>query len=376
MKVSGLCLFSAILIGVVACGSDEPETSAASDPAIAGAGASDGVQTRTLVIVDSIGVELGDPDYVFGSIEATAHTIEGNILILDRPACSVVEYTPEGVFFRRMGRSGSGPGEFLNPLSMTRLGDGRTAVFDLNNGGLFTYLADGNYEGKTDVLYSEPVLFLTSSIENSFIGTFNSFEFVDDEPLITAQVARFDLASADPVTVYWENSFTWDFQDLTALIKGSYFAQTWASDRNGNVFVAPRSPEEYVVNGFTAEGEPTVTIQLDIDPVRKTSDEIADEAYFWNRRAENMGANGPFNYQPDEYRWMVHSLGIDADGRLWVRRGTEEIPTFDVFDLQGNYLFKAELAGAWGPRGLFWEIKIDEFGILAYSLDHVYYHCF
>lgn len=60
---------------------------------------------------------------------------------------------------------------------------------------------------------------------------------------------------------------------------------------------------------------------------------------------------------------------IDTDERLWVRRGTEEIPTFDVFDLEGNYLFKVELAGAGGSRGLFWGIKIDEFGILAYSLN-------
>ncbi|MCK5131854.1 MAG: hypothetical protein KAR40_06845 [Candidatus Sabulitectum sp.] len=369
MKRLCLLLFPVLLL--VACGPGESAVSAvdadADDDADMNAAGAE--QVRSLLIVDSIGVEIGDPDYVFGSIEAVSHTDYGNILVLDRPACSVVEYTPEGEFMNRMGRSGSGPGEFLNPLAMARLGDGRIAVFDINNGGLFTYLADGNYEGKTDVQYNEPVLFLTSSVENTFIGTINSFDFVDEELLITATVARFGLDSAEPLSVYWENSFSWDFRDLTVLVTGSYFAQTWASDRNGNVFVAPRSAEEYIINGYTAEGEPTITIELDIDPVGKTDNEIAEEAYFWNRRAENMGANGPFNYQPDEYRWMVHSMGIDGEERLWVRRGTEETPTFDVFDLDGNYLFKVELAGVGGPGGLFWEIKIDEFGILAYSLD-------
>ncbi|MCK5036556.1 MAG: hypothetical protein KAS73_11730 [Candidatus Sabulitectum sp.] len=363
MKTVSTCLFIALIFA--ACGPEEPAV-ATTENAVA---IEDEVSFRSLVIVDSIGVELGDPDYVFGSIEATAHTAEGNILVLDRPACSVVEYTPEGDFVRRMGRSGSGPGEFLNPLAMNRLGDGRIAIFDINNGGLFTYFASGEYQGKTDVQYNEPILFLTPSVDNTFIGTLNSFDFVDEELLITASVARFELDSAEPVAVYWENSFIWDFQDLTPLIKGSYFAQTWASDRNGNVFIAARSPEEYIVHGYSAYGEPTSTIQRSIDPVRKTDDEIAEEAYFWNHRAENMGSSGPFNYQPDEDRWMIHSMGIDADNRLWVRRGTEETPTFDVFDLEGNYLFKAELAEFCGSRGLFWEIRIDEFGILAYSLD-------
>ena len=351
---------------LAACGPGETDVSA--ENAETDSGIAD-VQMRSLVIVDSIGVELGDPNYVFGSIEAVDHTFSGNILVLDRPACSVVEFTPQGEFVQRMGRSGSGPGEFLNPLAMSRLSDGRIAIIDINNGGLFTYFASGEYESKTDVQYNEPILFLTPSVDNTFIGTFNSFDFVDEELLITASVARFELDSSEPLAVYWQNSFAWDFQDLTSLIKDSYFAQTWVSDRNGNVFVAPRSPEEYTVNGFTAQGEPTVIIQLDIEAVRKTEGEIAEEAYFWNRRAESMGANGPFNYEPDENRWMVHSLGIDAEDRLWVRRGTEETPTFDVFDLDGNYLFKVELAGVGGPRGLFWEIRIDEFGILAYSLD-------
>lgn len=42
---------------------------------------------------------------------------------------------------------------------------------------------------------------------------------------------------------------------------------------------------------------------------------------------------------------------------------------FVVFNLEGNYLFKVELSEFGGSRGLFREIRINEFGILAYSLD-------
>ncbi len=362
MKWYNLCLFLPLLLA--GCGVSE-----SGDPEEA-QNELESEQVRYLAIVDSIGVELGDPDYVFGSIEAVSHTTEGNILVLDRAACSVAEFDPDGEFVRRMGRSGSGPGEFLNPLSMVRLGDGRVAVLDINLGGFFTFLPDGSYEGMMlELLGGEPIMYVTPSVENTFIGTLNTWNLVGDEYIVSVVVGRFGMGSGEPLTVYWQDSFPWDFQDITPLVKGSYFARTWASDRSGNVFVAPRSEEEYIIQGFSAEGEPTVTIELELDPVRKTDDEIAEEAYFWNRRAASMGVSGPIDYQPDEYRWMVHSMGIDADERLWVRRGTEETPTFDVFNIDGDYLFKAELEGVSASGGLFWEIKIDEFGILAYSLD-------
>jgi len=324
---------------------------------------------RLLVVVDSIGVELGDSNYVFGSIEAVSHTSGGNILVLDRPACSVLEFTSDGEFVRRMGRRGSGPGEFLNPVSMVRLGDGRIAILDTNLGGFFTFLPDGTYQGMALELAGEPLLFVTPSIGNTFIGTINFWETALDEFVVNPVVGRFGFDSIEPLTIYWQDFFSWDFQDITPLIKGAYFARTWASNRNGLVYVASRSPEEYIVQGFSATGEPSVTIELDIEPVIKTQEEIAEEAYFWNRRAESMGSSGPFNYQPDEYRWMIHSMGIDSEERLWVRRGTEETPTFDVFDAEGNGLFMAEVAGISGSGGLFWEVIVDEFGIVAYSLD-------
>lgn len=348
---------------LMGCGSSEETEVSGADPDLPA------VETMNLVTVDSIGVELGDSNYVFGSIEAVSRTAEGNILILDRAACSVSEYTPQGEFVQRMGRKGSGPGEFLNPLAMARLGDGRVVVLDSNLGGIFTFFPDGSYEGLALEMLGEPVLWLSETDGNTFVGTRNSWEMVNDEFVVTAVVGKFGLDSDEPINTYWEDSFSWDFQDITPLIKGSYFAQIWASDRNGNVFVAPRSPEEYHIQGYDINGEPTVTIELDLEPVAKTEQEIEEEAYFWNRRAESMGANGPFNYQPDENRWMIHSMGLDGENRLWVRRGTEEVPSFDVFDLQGNYLFFAEMSGVNGPRGLFWEIKFDEFGIVAYSLD-------
>jgi hypothetical protein len=351
-----------LLTFLIACG-DQPVTDTGNgteEPA---------EEYRVVSIVDSIGVELGDSNYVWGSIEVVTHTADGNILALDRPACCVREFTPDGEFVRQFGRKGTGPGEFVNPLAMVRFGDGRIGIIDTGMGGLHTFLPNGRWEGLTAEITNEPPLWLTATEGNGYVCTINDWDFVDDEFIVTATVARYEVDGTEPTAVYWENSFPWDFQDITPLIKGSYFARTWASDREGHVFVAPRDSEDGTITGFTTAGEELVVIDYSLDPAPKSEQEIAEEAEFWNRRAESMGANGPFNYQPDPDRWMVHSMGIDGSGQLWVRRGTEETPTFDVFDMSGNKLFTAHVPGITGYRGLLWEIHVDEHGILGYSLD-------
>ncbi len=324
---------------------------------------------RELVFVDSIGVELGDSSYVFGSIESSSHSFDGNILILDRPACCIREYTPDGEFIRSFGRRGTGPGEFVNPLSMTRLSDGRIAIMDMQTGGIHTFFPDGEWEGISAEIVREPVLWLTAADSSRYIGTINSFDVVDDQLILTAKVGRFEIDETEPSLVYWENSFPVTFDDFTLLIEEAYFAKAWASNFDGILFIASRNSEEYLITGFNADGNEFVEISLDLPRVEKSEEELLDEAAFWNQRARNMGYNAQTNYEPDPFRWKIHSMGIDDQERLWVRRGTEEIPTFDIFDFNGNHLFTANLPAISGYSGLLWEIHVDEYGILAWSLD-------
>jgi len=357
-----LLLVGAISIASLSCGSaSEPVEDTAVQESL--------TSTRELVFADSIGVELGDSNFVLGSIEAVSHTLEGNILLLDRPAARVREYTADGEFVRNHGRRGSGPGEFINPLSMTRLTDGRMAVLDQQTGGIHLFSADGEWLGISAQITNEPVLWITPADGDQFIGTLNSWSIENDQMFATAIVGRFSVDSAQANLVYWENTFPFDFIDFTELVEKAYFAQTWASDRAGNVFMGPRDPEIYEITGFDVSGEPFIEISLDIPMVEKGADEIAFEAEFWNQRARNMGANVTTDFNVNPYRWMIHSLGVDGQNRLWVRRGTEGTPTFDVFDYTGEHLFTAALPAVSGYQGLLWEVKIDEFGILAWSMD-------
>ncbi|NOQ22803.1 MAG: hypothetical protein GQ565_09195 [Candidatus Aegiribacteria sp.] len=362
MKYLMICASVILALTVAACGDGQPE--AAVDES-----AEDTGITLELLFVDSIGVELGDSNYVLGSIEASSHTLDGNILILDRPACCVREYTTGGEFVRQYGRRGTGPGEVVNPLSMTRLTDGHVVMLDMQTGGLHTFSPDGEWLGVTVEIINEPILWITPAESNTYLGTHNTFDVEDGQLFVTAVVGKFESDSKEPIITYWENTFPFDFIDFTVLINESYFANVFTSDREGNVFLARRDTKEYQITGFDVNGDVFVEFKLDTPMAEKSEQEIIEEAEFWNTRARNMGANGELNYMPDPFRWKIHSMGIDDQHRLWVRRGTEETPTFDVFDYEGNHLFTAELPGITGHSGLLWEVHVDEEGILAWSLD-------
>ena len=362
MKHMMICGTVILAVLAIACGNGQP------DPVIDAPAEDTGI-TLELLFVDSIGVELGDSNYVLGSIEASSHTLDGNILILDRPACCVREFTIEGEFVRQYGRRGTGPGEVVNPLSMTRLTDGRIVILDIQTGGLHAFSPEGEWLGITTDIVNEPILWITPSESNTYVGTLNSFDVEDEQLFVTALVGKFETDSKEPVFTYWENRFPLDFTDFTLLVNESYFANVFTSDREGNVFLAQRDTEEYRITGFDVNGEVFVEFGLDIPMAEKSEQEIIEEAEFWNSRARNMGYNQLLNYQPDPFRWKIHSMGIDDQQRLWIRRGTEETPTLDVFDYEGNHLFTAVIPGITGSSGLLWEVHVDEFGILAWSLD-------
>ena len=362
MKYLLICLSVICVLAAAACGNGQP------DPVIDQHAEDTGI-TIELLFIDSIGVELGDSNYVLGSIEASSHTVDGNILILDRPACCVREYTTGGEFVRQYGRRGTGPGEMVNPLSMTRLTDGRIVILDMQTGGLHAFSPEGEWLGVTAEIINEPILWISPAESNTFVGTHNTFEVEDGQMLVTAVVGKYESDSKEPIRTYWENTFPFDFVDFTVLINEAYFANVFTSDREGNVFLAKRDTEEYSITRFDVNGEVFVEFGLDIPMAEKSEQEIIEEAEFWNTRARNMGANAQLNYLPNPFRWKIHSMGIDDQQRLWVRRGTEETPTLDVFDYEGNHLFTAELPGITGSPGLYWEVHVDEEGILAWSLD-------
>lgn len=334
---------------------------------------SEGGEDVTLRVVDSIGVEMGDSNYVFGAIEAVDFGTDGNIYVLDRSASCVKVYTPEGEFLRQIAEKGSGPGEISNPLDMTVLGDGRVAVCAPYQNGIHAYSPRGEWLGLSAEFFNNPPMNMVGVDSNAFLAMKLTIDFREDEPVTDFLVGRYE-ESNEPSVVYRQNSMPFDPQDLTGLLMNTYYSYVMTGDRQGNVYVSPYSTEEYMVEVLDKDGEEKLRITRDdIERVRRTPEEIQAEKDYMEGWLRSIGVSGVvIDFTPKPYRWMVSSLGVDGEDRIWVRRGTELLPFFDVYGPGGELLFSASVEGL-SDESQFWVTHIDEHGFLAYSENPIDY---
>lgn len=326
--------------------------------------------TVQLEIVSTIGVELGDSNYVLGAVQQIDHDLDGNILVLDRSACCVRVYSPDGEFINQISSEGSGPGELRNPMSMTVVGDGRVFVETPYSGGMHAFTVAGEWLGIVTPFFNNPPMNTIGADGNSYVAM--RIEVLPDgngELMVATFIGRYE-ETEEPTVKYWEYEFPFDPNNLTALLQNSIMGHTFTADRAGNVFIAELTSEEYLIQGFRANGELFLEIEQDIDRVEKTSLEIEEEEVYVIAYLESLGSSGVIlEYTADPYRNTISELEVDGEERIWVRRGTVLEPVFDVYDYSGEFLFTATVPGAIGNDLAFWDFNIDEQGISAYSIN-------
>ncbi len=357
--MKNLMVFVLLVAMVVACGGGGEEPRERADSAEEG--------FRTLAVVDSIGILMGDSSYVLGAIEGVAHETDGSILVLDRSSACIKVYDGEGGFIEQIGRRGSAPGELENPISFALLGDGRICVIDPWRGGFLTYNPDHTFQ-KLAVNYTSNTPALCTGLNDSgFVAGQVGYENVNGTISAHVSMLRYDL-QPEPSHIYMENEFVIDFMDLSATLERTLFWGAFTGDRAGNVYFALMEPDIYEITGIREDGTRFMTASREIEQVAKTDQEKADEEAWVLAKLRGWDANwGVEDYVPQPYRNQVRQLGVDGQGRLWALRGTREDPTFDVFDSQtGEFLFTAVLPGI-GYQGLFLNFTVDQGGILAYS---------
>ncbi len=326
----------------------------------------------SIIITDSIGVELGDSNYVFASIDALAHGPDGNIYILDRGACCVKVYSPSGEFIRKIAREGNGPGEITMAFAMAVLGDGRISICAPMQGGIQNFLPDGEWEGLSAEFTNNPPMNMVGADSNAYIALKLTVDFVDGELISDFLIGRYEEDN-EPSVLYYETEFEFDPTDLTGILNQTLFSHEFFADRSGNVYLSQYSTDDYIVNVFDRDGNQILRIEKDVPRVEKSPEEIQEEKDWMEAWLRNIGAQGVvIEYNPEPYRWTISDIGCDGLGRIWVRRGSELSPVFDVYDAQGNSLFVAEVEGI-GDDAQFWDFVIDEHGIMAYSINPDYY---
>ncbi len=339
------------LLSVLACGGGgQKKTESASV-----------VRVDTLIISDSIGIELGDSNYMFGSIMDVDILPDGRIAVCDPKQYCILVYSAEGEFLERIGRQGEGPGEFLSPGFFEVLGDGSLCM---NDGmlGWMRFDSDLNYfETFPKQAGSHPMqMIAVDSIQ--LVGIFVDFNLWEQSVVFTKSIVRWEASTP---YIHEASYYSWSMETnqedfMTDLTEFDLFPVLFAAS-DEQVFVAPAPLSDPLVLVFAENGTSVDTLFLLYTDVPKTAIEIEEEMqYVEEFRPPHWG---PSDWEPLPYRPMITSLGTDSLGNLWVQRGTELTPVFDVFSPGGEQLYTAVLPDR--EDCLDWRFNVTPEGILA-----------
>ena len=329
------------------------------------------VPTVYLVPVDSIGIEMGDSTLVMGAIEGLAYGPDGNIAILDCALACIRIYSPEGEFLRQIGRRGNGPGELQSIAFLGISEDGH--VFLTGDGceilGVhqFDYYT-GEWLGSIPSLGTPPTC-IEGAEDSFYVRKDIKFDTSSGEAQILISIAKYTFGEEDPVITYIEEDMApFNPGNMASIIELVWYGYDVAADFSGNTYIAPRSVDEAVVIIYGSDGEETGRIELDLEPVLRTEEEIEMEKLILTAKMSIMGDNRIPPLEPDPYKPLIRGLEIDGEGNIWVQHGGAAVPTFSVFNSSGEPIFNAEVAGN-PPDGNSWRFYIDGNGILAYAED-------
>ncbi|NOQ22074.1 MAG: hypothetical protein GQ565_05415 [Candidatus Aegiribacteria sp.] len=134
------------------------------------------------------------------------------------------------------------------------------------------------------------------------------------------------------------------------------------------VYLAPDPQTEPFIYAFDLNGSPCDTIYLPYEQVKRTPDELNDEKVFIEQSVRiNSFGQLSIDWDPFPYRPLIKALGTDADGNLWVQRGDELTPVFDILDSSGSVLFTAVLPSR--DDAIYWKFRMTPQGIVAFPQD-------
>lgn len=348
----------AIILALFGCGKPPADTSAAS-----------GLPVDTLSVVFSVGVEMGDSASTFGLIQDAIVLPDGVILVLDRQVACIKVFDPSGIYLRQVTRRGSGPGELSMPWEFLPLPDGRLLVLEMMKQGFVVFDDSLRFVEEISHWAQNPPLMSTALSDSTYAAYKIDADMVGEQMVMNRRIAVYRVGERDFDMVLRGDSITATMNELlenpSMFVTELLDAYCLEGDGAGTVYFAEKSGESYQVLGWDASGNEVFRTGLALAPVPKTPEEIQEESDYMNRFFQSMGGGMPFNFEPEPYRNMVVGLGVDAEGNIWVQRGTTDTPFFDIFHRDGNHLRHA----VFPEEGWSWTFNISPYGILAWEAD-------
>lgn len=316
-----LCCFFILFCSCLTGDIENPE-SAASNP-----------QRYVLRVADSVGIELGNNDFVFGAVVLCTDS-QGNILALDFIQRSVRKFTWSGEHLQTLFIEGSGPGEFMAPTDICSLPGGGFAVSSEIDRKLAFF--DSSMEFIREIHNTSGSLMGPTAVQavtdSAVVCSFHSFQ--GDSVSGVLSLNSSSLAEPDVILVEKKVSFT---------NNSSWQDETWylfAAAPDGSVYASERTCFRWRIEHFSPDGSTLSVLEREYEPVPYTMQEMIHGRNTYLRRYLSAhGTDAGFQYTPPGYHFSIEQLFVDAQGRLWVESGGKTNSEFDVYSPGGDSLF-------------------------------------
>jgi hypothetical protein len=324
-----------------------------------------------LVVTDSIGVELGEEEYMFAWATDPTYSPDGRILVVDRLKHTVFVYSSDGEYLTRIGREGEGPGEFSMPSSVEFYPDGSLLISDVNGISIF----DSDFAYVDQMVWDTFHPWLKEALgDGAFIGVQNRFIPSEEGVSFENVLGRWEPGEKEPSVVYFSFDTVWDFSSPGTLDRTEDRENhlSHCASPDGRVFYSRSSIDDLIIHCCDPDGSEFLLIEEDIPHrVRKTEAQLDEEmnstrSFFGAMGSRSGRSIDDFEIILDPYRRTIMDMFVDGEDRLWVKLGIYQGIVFRVFDMEGNVLFHVMVDYRGDQLDLDnWEINGDEYGFLA-----------
>ena len=342
------------------------------------------VPTRTLSKADA---EYAEP---FTQIAGLRELKDGRVIVIDPRDKTVQAVDLKTGTAVKLGREGSGPGEYGMPLRLLALPNDTSAVVDMLNNRLLLITPEAKVGGFVDLNVPAPagrgdgrggMMMIGGQIPTASDGKGRMyvqgvpFRMTENGPVTSDSVpmVRWDRASGKRDTLAWQRVAQGSSQvsgrggrgTMQVRIGGGppfSGADAMAVAPDGRVAIAHHDP--YRVDFVNEAGQRTRGQPIKYDRIKvseghkeewRERQKSATMMMMTNENGRRSASVGPNNNVQDPENWggeymppflqTQNTLQFSSDGFLWVQRTgpAGQPPTFDVIDRAGNLVQKVVL---------------------------------
>ncbi len=293
-----------------------------------------------LVLLDSIGIEFGDSNYVFGMPRAVEFTSRGNVVVGDISSMKLMMYSPDGTFICSGGSEGQGPGEYTAPSGISSTPSGGIAVSDAMSGKIIFYDSSLDYSHELTGFTPQPPGVPEILDDGSIVGT--RFGFDRESGKLTNTLSLWKPEETEASFDYLERSSSFDQQNPMKVYQeiGINFCVL----EDGRVIVSPLSADEYSLTCYNTENGMDWEIHPTYEKKRRSEEDLEIEREMMRNAMRRNGQDASYADQLELQEWANAVTGLYAQkDKIWVRRGNNLLPLFDVYSTDGEFLYSCSV---------------------------------